>query len=67
MHSTCQEVSKVDNQYNLDQRDKMFILAMYMGKQLKYGNLVMGGQATVKAVNRSGISIHEFIMYILRK
>jgi hypothetical protein len=43
------------------------MLILISGKQLKYGNLVMGGQRTVKSVNRSGVSIHELIMYILSK
>ena len=64
MHSTCLEFSKVDDQYKLDQRYKMLILIS--DKQLKYGNLVMGDQTTVTAVNLSGLSIHEFLMYVLK-
>jgi hypothetical protein len=43
------------------------MLILISGKQLKYGNLVMGNQSTMASVKLSGISIHEFIMYVLRK
>jgi len=43
------------------------IFILISGKQLKYGNPVMGDQSTMASVNLSGLSIHEFIMYVLRK
>ena len=43
------------------------MLILISGKQLKYGKLVTGDKLTVTTVNLYGISIHELIMYVLKK